>query len=383
MENDSDSILEAPLRSFSMQEPSELSNQTLRGALESLHDQNQRLKQHIVNVVHALPLGAMLLSGNGRIVTQNAQASSFMAGVDWSQPRKYVQEVWGQLGWPSVPFQEWEWEEGWLSCWECPIEVAPRAGALRLRFLKNTPFHTKGEEVIRQRWTAIGEMSGRLAHDIRNPLASIEWFATLLERADPRNADFKELIRYLLQAIQTMKRLMGNLLTFSHECSMYPHEVNLAKFMGELEKSVSHLLHKKNVSMNWYVAPNLQQIVVDETLFQRAIQNIMLNAIQASDSDGRIDIRAWREVIPEGAAHEEANVEGFVLSVQDYGCGMTSEEVDKVFHPFYTNRKGGTGLGLSIVKQVIQIHQGLITLTSEKGNGTVVRLFFPQKRSEA
>ena len=70
--------------------------------------------------------------------------------------------------------------------------------------------------------------------------------------------------------------------------------------------------------------------------------------------------------------------QGAVLRIRDSGCGMSEEQLSHMFRPFFSTRKGGTGLGLSIVKQIMQIHHGLIQITSQEGKGTTVELFFPQ-----
>ncbi len=362
-------------------ETSELSPQTLRAALEATFAHNQRLKDYIVGLVNSMPLGALLLRSDGRILASNQQARSFMAESDWRTPKAKVQDLWGQLGWPTVPFAHWEWEEGWLTCWDCPLDTPASSAPLRMRFLDN---QTSAQEGKRQdRLAAIGEMTGRLAHDIRNPLASIEWFATLLKRSDSITQESRQLIHYLGQSVQTLKGMMDNLLSFSHAYSFQPQSIALEPILAEMKFEMDHLTQKKDLTIQWKLDEGLGQVVVDETLFRQAVQNILLNAIQASNRGDNIFIRGFSESNAGSKKQEHSHSNGFVLYVQDHGCGMTQEEVTKAFHPFYSTRKGGTGLGLSIVKHIIQIHDGLIDLKSEKSQGTVVRLFFPQKRSEA
>ena len=71
-------------------------------------------------------------------------------------------------------------------------------------------------------------------------------------------------------------------------------------------------------------------------------------------------------------------VDGVALSIRDEGCGMSEEDLTRVFQPFYSKRQGGTGLGLPIVKDIMQVHQGVIEMESQTGKGTTVKLFFPQ-----
>lgn len=359
----------------------ELPNQTLRAALEATFAHNQRLKDYITGLVNSIPVGALLLRSDGRILAANQQARSLMTGCEWKTSRVKVHDLWSQLGWPTVPFAHWEWEEGWLTCWDCPLDTPASPSPLRMRFLDH---YTSGHHGKRQtQLAAIGEMTGRLAHDIRNPLASIEWFATLLKRSDSLTQESGQLIQYLVQSVQTLKGMMDNLLLFSHGFSFQPQSIVLEPILGEMKAEMNHLTQKKALTIRWELDEGLGQVVVDETLFRQALQNILLNAIQASDWGGTILIRGFCEWETDHEKHEYSETNGFVLCVQDHGCGMTQEEITQAFNPFYSTRKGGAGLGLSIVKQILQIHDGAIILQSDKGQGTVVRLFFPQKRSEA
>ncbi|MEE8126272.1 MAG: hypothetical protein V3T42_10695, partial [Nitrospirales bacterium] len=101
----------------------EVSSRTLHLALEAKYAQNQRLHYQMIRLVKSLPVAALLLTQNSRIVASNQYAQSLMTNIDWTKPRNRADELWKILGWPPVPFTHWEWEEGHLSCWEHPLGI--------------------------------------------------------------------------------------------------------------------------------------------------------------------------------------------------------------------------------------------------------------------
>ncbi|MCA9476090.1 MAG: hypothetical protein KC563_09860, partial [Nitrospira sp.] len=116
----------------------------------------------------------------------------------------------------------------------------------------------------------------------------------------------------------------------------------------------------------------------DEALLKRAVLNVVLNAIHASSPGGRIELICQRVACEESDSSSGSGGQGVQVLVRDYGCGMRQEEVEQMFNPFFSKRKGGTGLGLPIVKHIVQAHHGLIDVQSEQGTGTTVRLVLPQ-----
>ena len=359
----------------------DVSSRTLRLALEAKYAQAQRLQEQMIGLVKSLPIPAILLTRNNRIVAVNQQARSLMTNIDWTKPRNRADEVWEMLGWPRVPFKDWEWEEGRLSCWEQALGVPDQPGNLLIRYLRNEPLLQSIDDEHRERLIAIGNTTDRLAHNIRNPLTSLELFATLLQRADQSSQNFRNLVQYLIQTIRSLNGLMTNLLRFGHSMTPHREEIDLSSVFNEVNLQAAHLIQKHQITLQFHQAPDLLKVEADEVFLTQALLNILENAIQASQSGGTIEIMCERGSNVEMDLGSGVASDGIVFSIQDQGCGMSEEERSKVFHPFYSKRKGGTGLGLAIVKQIVQIHQGMITIKSEEGKGTTVRLFLPQKRS--
>ena len=234
------------------------------------------------------------------------------------------------------------------------------------------------EEEHRQRLTGLGENIGRLAHDIRNPLSSIEWFATLLGRDHHSQEERKELASHCIQAVRSLDHLVSNILVASAPLNAERESVCLLSLFDDVELLAMYPLRKKGITIQRRQESKLSMIMGHESLLKQGLLNLLMNAIQASEPKSLIEIHWRNESRFFGEQGKQGSEEGVALRIRDYGCGMSEEELSNIFRPFYSKRKGGTGLGLSIVKQIVQIHHGLIDITSQEGKGTTVDLFFPQ-----
>lgn len=233
------------------------------------------------------------------------------------------------------------------------------------------------DEEHHQRLVSLGEKVGQLAHDIRNPLSSIEWFATLLGRNYCTDDERQEMAAHCIQAVRSLDQLVSNMLVFSAPIYAQRDCVDLLALLDDVELLAMYPLQKKNLTIQRHQTTHQAIMYGQESLLKQAFLNLLMNAIQASESGRTIEIDCRNEsrlCMREG---QQQSQEGMLLRIRDYGCGMSEEEISHMFHPFYSRRKGGTGLGLSIVKHVVHIHQGLIDITSQQGKGTTVDLFFP------
>ncbi len=233
------------------------------------------------------------------------------------------------------------------------------------------------DELHRQRLLSLGEKVGRLAHDIRNPLSSIEWFATLLGRDHYTEHERREMAEHCIQAVRTLDQLVSNIVAFSGPLQGQQECVDLLALIEEVELLATYHIHKKQLRVQRHQSAQNMIMHGQESLLRQAILNLVMNAIHASEQGGVIALECRRESRWVTKHRQQQSQEGILLRIQDFGCGMTEEERARMFHPFYSRRKGGTGLGLSIVKQVVHSHQGVIDITSQQGEGTTVDLFFP------
>ena len=229
-----------------------------------------------------------------------------------------------------------------------------------------------------QRLAILGDHMGRLAHDIRNPLSSIEWFATLLGRAHHSQEEREELANHCIQAVRSLDQLVSNILVASAPLHVDRESVCLHSLCDDVELLAMYPIQKKGLIVHRRAQGTSATISGQQSLLKQMLLNLLLNAVHASDPDGSIVIQSSNETHMIGESGDRNPQHGIALRIQDFGCGMTEAELSQIYQPFYSNRKGGTGLGLSIVKHIVHLHHGVIDITSQQGKGTTVELFFPQ-----
>ena len=244
-------------------------------------------------------------------------------------------------------------------------------------FADSQLLQTDGDE-HQQRLASLGDHVGRLAHDIRNPLSSIEWFATLLGRAHHTQEEREALADHCIQAVRSLDQLVSNILVASTPLHVDQESLCLRSLCDEVELLAMYPIQKKGLIIHRRGKGKSTTIRGQKSLLKQALLNLLLNAVHASERDSSIEIQSSNETRITGEPGDRSPKNGMALRIRDYGCGMTEDELSHIFQPFYSNRKGGTGLGLSIVKQIVHLHHGVIDITSQQGKGTTVDLFFPQ-----
>ena len=215
---------------------------------------------------------------------------------------------------------------------------------------------------LRERLTALGEMSAGIAHELRNPMAVISGYLNLL--AKKTVPEHQAIIRDITTEINGMNRIIGDLLTFARPASLNRVKINVKEM---IESCLANALQATNAASRITTVLKLDAIeaVVDEVLMRQAFTNLIQNAIEAMPDNGTITIEASRN-------HE------LRITVQDTGAGIPTEHLKKVFLPFYTTKDKGTGLGLALVHKIILSHGGRIELESAEGKGSIFRVILPK-----
>ncbi|WP_025270512.1 sensor histidine kinase [Hippea sp. KM1] len=208
----------------------------------------------------------------------------------------------------------------------------------------------KEENQKKEKLAIIGQMAASIAHDIKNPLASIELLVPLLD-----DGSKKDIVDNIMMSIKRINNIINNTLLFTKTINYAPENIKSLDFSQEVELEIyprikgSGVVFEKDVEAFDFVS--------DRNLLKSIAVNILTNAIEAAR--GRVVFGLKR------------TDEGVVLSVRDDGEGI--DDVDKIFEPFYTNKKNGTGLGLAIVKQAVEILNGRIEIDTSI-NGSVFRV---------
>ncbi|MEO0293886.1 MAG: ATP-binding protein [candidate division WOR-3 bacterium] len=225
---------------------------------------------------------------------------------------------------------------------------------------------------IKDRLSALGEMAAGLVHEIRNPLASIkggiESLLTFLEKDREKYKATQKTVEIILQEIKRLERIVNDMSLYASYKKLVKSKVNLKGLVGETLLMFSEEIAERNIHIKRNFKGNLF-CWVDRDKIVTVLNNLVLNAIEAIGSDGRIEINMERE---------KSNI---IIEIQDDGGGIPPEIMPKIFDPFFTTKSKGIGLGLSIVNQIIQNHHGTITAFN-KEKGACFRITLPVESEE-
>ncbi len=215
-----------------------------------------------------------------------------------------------------------------------------------------------------RRLSLLGEMSAVMAHEIRNPLASLKGHAQLLaERLTSESSERRKADRVVFEAGR-LEALTSDLLDFVKTGSPNLSELNPGELIRAAIKDVDENafeLDVENAPENW---------LLDEQRLHQALTNLLRNALQAT---------------PEGAGQPRVQVMSerneLTITIRDFGEGISEAEKDRIFDPFFTTRTTGTGLGLSVARRLIELHGGRITAENHSDGGALFRIALPAGRS--
>ncbi|HEY7860093.1 MAG: nitrogen regulation protein NR(II) [Gemmatimonadales bacterium] len=235
-----------------------------------------------------------------------------------------------------------------------------------------------------ERLEAVAELSASLAHEIKNPLASIRSAVEQLGAAPRATEDERILAHLIVRESDRLARLLSEFLDFARVRVTRGERVN----MGEVAQAAvrladTHPDRKLGVTVTCVIPTEALLVEGDEDLLHRAIFNITLNAVQAAPvNTGRVTVEVSKltlEQIPTGVPFE---VSAVALRVSDNGPGIPIELRERVFDPFFTTKSGGTGLGLPIVHRAIEAHRGFVFMDSSP-KGTRFTVLLPQYQRRA
>lgn len=217
----------------------------------------------------------------------------------------------------------------------------------RVRIL-STELETEREQRTRlERMAAMGEMAMELAHEIRNPLASIELYASMLD------GNYAEQI---VRSVRLLNHSVTNVLQFGRPIVPSPERISVNALLEGIRAVAQPLAAQKRISLNVACVPECAADA-DFELMHRMMLNLVLNALRETPTNGLINLAA-------------SSANGTVtLVVEDNGPGIPEASVARVFDPAFSTHRDGCGLGLSIVKRIVDSHQGKIRVESSK-NGT-------------
>ena len=225
------------------------------------------------------------------------------------------------------------------------------------------------DEMIKfQRLAALGEMSAKIAHEIRNPLVSMGGLAKVISNMSPKDSKSNEFANIIYNQALNLESMLENMLLLAGPTELNTSEQQLRTMVDEITLGMKMGKDCKNCEIINNLPPELV-LHIDAYKIRQVITNLIRNAVQAMGKNGKIEISA-----------KEYN-DRTELHFRDHGPGIPEENRDKLFDPFFTTKQEGTGLGLTISRQIMQQHTGELLVKSVIGKGTDMVLLFPNTKT--
>jgi signal transduction histidine kinase len=232
-------------------------------------------------------------------------------------------------------------------------------------------------ERLRDRLATLGEMAAAIAHEVKNPLASIEVMAGVLRRQLTDRPDAMETLGDIIKESKMANAIVVEVLEFVRPIRLQVEHVALV----EVIRDAVNGLEDGAPCIHVQIDDDVPRLTVDPNQLRQLFTNLMTNALEAMDGidvERRVDIRA--SLVPEDAEPASAGrplPAQVRIEVKDNGPGISEDDLERIFSPFFTTKPQGTGLGLSIVRKVVDAHDGIIDATSAPGRGTTFRVTVP------
>ncbi len=334
--------------------------------------QSERLKN---DIVYSIDTGILTVDENGVITLANAAAASILGkseeNIAGHTLQKICPEISGLLS--SESKKEFETKinrDGRIIHLECRLigltsPVGEKRGSMLL--LRDiTELREAQERMARQKkLAAVGKMAAGIAHEIRNPLASVSGSIELLRDGNLKKEEYSRLVDIVLRETQRLNRLINDFLNFARPVEPKFERCRLDIAVKETVELIRSEVSRESSNINIDTDLEECEIEADPSQMRQVAWNLIKNAVEAVDENGRVSV-SLRKVN-----------HSVMLEVSDNGEGMSEEEINRMFDPFFTTKHTGTGLGLSAVHRIAESHGALIDVKSEKGTGTTVKIEFP------
>jgi signal transduction histidine kinase len=220
-----------------------------------------------------------------------------------------------------------------------------------------------------EKLASLGQLSASIAHEINNPLAGILTYTKLLAKKISGDSLEKgaalDYLSKMESEVGRCSRIIRNLLDFSRQTQPTLKLVDINQVIEQVLAMVGHQAQLQNVDVVRELSPSLPKVMADFDKLQQVFTNLTLNAIQAMSGGGKLTLRT-------SAANGQVRID-----VEDTGCGISKENLSKLFTPFFTTKEkgSGVGLGLAVVRGIIERHKGEIRVQSEVGKGTTFSVY--------
>jgi PAS domain S-box-containing protein len=357
----------------------ELRNEELKRTIA----EKEEVKSYLRNILESLTTGVVVTDLAGRITTLNRWAETFFNISQNKVTGKHIRVLFGDLNdlyRTAFSYADHSDTGRKVNMRDRIVEIfvspmKPEEGEIigTVFILRDITRVEKLEEMAKrtEKLLAMGEMAANIAHEIRNPLGSIELFASLLMK-DMKDKRHQGRLSHIITSVKNMDNKISNLLLFTTQRHPMMRKVNLHRIVKEVLRFSDPIIKQEDILLSVKYSGIEPFVRGDAEMLKQVFLNILLNAIQAMTDGGRLEIETV--VSP---PHLEDGVRSVEVRISDTGVGITGENLNKIFDPFFSTRERGSGLGLAIVHNIVHAHSGSIDVESREREGTVLSITLP------
>lgn len=232
-------------------------------------------------------------------------------------------------------------------------------------------------ERLRDRLATLGEMAAAIAHEVKNPLASIEVMAGVLRRQLPDRPEALETLGDIIKEAKMANAIVVEVLEFVRPIQLQVEQITVDEIFKDSITWAESKISRGLITIETLIDPDVPELLADAHQLRQLFTNLLANSFEALGGEGAIEIRA--HLVPgddPATAPGEPLPAQVVVEVRDNGPGISADDLERVFSPFFTTKPQGSGLGLAIVRKVVDAHDGRIDATSAPGR-TAFRVTLP------
>lgn len=347
----------------------EVTNSNLTVSLE----ENRRIRERLRHILEGLPCGVLVAESGNRITILNPEAVRLI-GAKPENLEGLPANLAAVLEDVRLSGEERELElspgeagKVWLAVRYARLESNAEADSsiFILRDISATKQMEREREKLRQQ-QALAEMSAVLAHEIRNPLGSLELFAGLLAESGLEGEN-RRWIGHVQAGLRSLSSTVNNVLDLHTQPSPDCVPIDVGEVLGWAYDFLLPLAHQARAEFQIVNPLHGVFVLADRHLIEQVLLNLALNAFHFMPGGGWLLI-GGKQQVPGGVE----------IEVKDTGSGISEEDLPRIFEPGFTTRPGSTGLGLTVCRRIVEQHGGSISAESEAGHGTTFRVRLPQ-----
>jgi len=351
--------------------------------LVSLQEQ-QRLEGFLEGILQNLPVGILVTDKEGRVRLANQMARDTLdrSERDLVGVKYTAFEILRQIPLRSGASLEKKKGRSVYSCSVSSLKGSGTGGGDWVILIEDVTEIRRWKALAerQKRLSSMGEMGARIAHEIRNPLGSMELnVAMLLEELEGDPALYA-LAGRLASGVRTVTQTLTNLLNFAKGTDPRWERLEVPRLVGEALEFTGPLLRDKAVRVHEDYAEKGCNILGDRILLRQALLNLIVNAVEGMAPGGSLRIGTVKQEETAGVWRGSPVMKVYV---QDNGKGIPDEELDRIFDPFFTTKSQGTGLGLAIVNNIVESHGGIIEVESRIDIGSCFVMSLPCQQEES